>query len=204
MTFYYFLLIVFNNGKASKADYRSFNIRSVTEAPDDYASMREAIRRRIKHLKNDTSGSFSEYPDLILIDGGKGHVAVVKEVLREENIELSVFGMVKDDFHKTRALCTETEEINIAREKSVFMLIYRIQEEVHRFTVGRTMKAKRSTIKHSSLEQINGIGSVKAKKLLLAFGTLSALKSAAEEEIASVKGISASDAHNIFEYYHKK
>ena len=197
-------MIVFNNGKASKADYRSFNIRSVTETPDDYASMREAILRRINHLKNDTSGSFSEYPDLILIDGGKGHVAVVKEVLREENIELSVFGMVKDDFHKTRALCTETEEINIAREKSVFMLIYRIQEEVHRFTVGRTMNAKRSTIKHSSLEQINGIGSVKAKKLLLAFGTLSALKSAAEEEIASVKGISASDAHNIFEYYHKK
>ena len=196
-------MIVFNNGKSSKADYRSFNIRSVTEAPDDYASMREAIRRRINHLKNDTSGSFSEYPDLILIDGGKGHVAVVKEVLREENIELSVFGMVKDDFHKTRAVCTETEEINIAREKSVFMRINRIQEEVHRFTVGRTMNAKRSTMKRSSLEQINGIGSVKAKKLHIAIGTLSALKSATEQEIASVKGISASDAYNVFEYYHK-
>ncbi len=197
-------MVVFNNGKANKSDYRSFNIKTVTGAPDDYASMREAIRRRVKHLKTDTAGSFSEYPDLILIDGGRGHVTVVKEVLREENIELAVFGMVKDDFHKTRALCTETEEINIAREKSVFMLIYRIQEEVHRFTIGRTTNAKRSTIKHSSLEKISGIGPAKAKKLLLAFGTLSALKSASKEEIAAVYGISVSDARNIYEYYHKQ
>ncbi len=197
-------MVVFNNGKACKNDYRAFNIKSVKGYPDDYASMREALRRRIKHLKDDNSGSFSQYPDLLLIDGGKGHVAVVKEVLKEENMELPVFGMVKDDFHKTRALCTETEEINIAREKSVFMLIYRIQEEVHRFTVNRTTNAKRATLKHSSLENISGIGPTKAKKLLIAFGTLSAVKSATEEEIAAVKGISASDAHNVFVHYNKK
>lgn len=197
-------MIVFNDGKACKNDYRSFNIKTVVGAPDDYASMREALRRRIKHLKEDSSGSFAQYPDLLLIDGGKGHVAVAKEVLREENIEIPVFGMVKDDFHKTRALCTENEEINIAREKSVFMLIYRIQEEVHRFTVNRTTNAKRSTIKHSSLEKIAGIGPEKAKKLLLAFGTLSTLKNASEEQISSVKGISRSDARNIFVYYNKK
>jgi excinuclease ABC subunit C len=197
-------MVVFNNGKACKSDYRAFNIKTVKGDPNDYASMREALHRRIKHLKEDNSGSFSQYPDLLLIDGGKGHVAVVKEVLREENIELPVFGMVKDDFHKTRALCTENEEINIAREKSVFMLIYRIQEEVHRFTVNRTTSAKRATIKRSSLENINGIGPTKAKKLLLAFGTLAAIKNASEEEIATVKGISASDAHNVFLHYNKK
>lgn len=197
-------MVVFNDGKACKSDYRSFNIKTVIGEPDDYASMREALRRRIKHFKEDSTGSFSQYPDLLLIDGGKGHVAVVKEVLRDENVEIPVFGMVKDDFHKTRALCTENEEINIAREKSVFMLIYRIQEEVHRFTVGRTTNAKRSTMKRSSLENIDGIGPTKAKKLLLAFGTLSVLRSASEEEIAAVKGISASDAHNVFTYYNNK
>ena len=102
-------MVVFNDGKACKSDYRAFNIKTVVGEPDDYASMREALRRRIKHLKEDDSGSFAQYPDLLLIDGGKGHVAVVKEVLREENIDIPVFGMVKDDFHKTRALCTENE-----------------------------------------------------------------------------------------------
>ena len=137
-------MVVYKNGKPSKNDYRLFNIKSVTGDPDDYASMQEAIRRRIKHLKEDSSSSFSEYPDLLLIDGGKGHVSVVKEVLREEKIDIPVFGMVKDDFHKTRSLCTEKDEINIAKEQSVFMLIYRIQEEVHRFTVDKVMKNKKT------------------------------------------------------------
>ena len=195
-------MVVYVNGKQCKADYRSFNIKTVQGAPDDYSSMREAIRRRINHLKSDTTGSFSEYPDLLLIDGGKGHVAVVREMLSQEGIDIPVFGMVKDDFHKTRALCTENEEINIAREKAVFMLIYKIQDEVHRFTVGRTTNAKRSTLKHSSLEKISGIGPKKAKTLLLAFGTLFAIKNASKDEIASVRGISASDAYNVYNYYH--
>jgi excinuclease ABC subunit C len=112
--------------------------------------------------------------------------------------------MVKDDFHKTRALCTDTEEINIARERSVFMLIYKIQEEVHRFTVGKVMSAKRSTMKHSSLEKIDGIGPSKAKKLLDGFGTMSALKSASVEEIKALKGISETDAQKVFEYFRRK
>ncbi len=197
-------MVVYKNGHPSKNDYRLFNIKTVNGAPDDYASMREAIKRRIKHLKEDTSSSFSEYPDLLLIDGGKGHVSVVKEVLAEENIYIPVFGMVKDEFHKTRSLCTDEYEINIAREQSIFMLIYRIQEEVHRFTVDKVMKAKRSTLTHSSLEKIDGIGPAKAKRLLQALGSLSAVKKASEAELVAVKGISKSDATKIYQYFNSK
>ena len=194
-------MVVYKNGHPSKNDYRLFSIKGVTGAPDDYASMQEAIRRRIKHLKEDTSSSFSEYPDLLLIDGGKGHVSVVKEVLKKENIDIPVFGMVKDEFHKTRSLCTEHEEINIAREQAIFMLIYRIQEEVHRFTVDKVMKAKRSTLTHSSLEKIDGIGPAKAKKLLQALGSLTAVKKASEEELSNIKGITKADATKIYQYF---
>ena len=197
-------MVVYKNAHPSKNDYRLFKIKTVCDTPDDYTSMKEALRRRIKHLKEDKTGSFSEYPDLILIDGGKGHVSSVKNVLEEENIYIPVFGMVKDEYHKTRALCTENEEINIAREQSIFMLIYKIQEEVHRFTVDKVMKAKRSSLTHSSLEKIDGIGPAKAKKLLHAFGTLGAIKSASEEDLKNISGISATDAQKIYNYFKQK
>lgn len=196
-------MVVYVNGKPSKSDYRSFLIKSVTDVPDDYRSMQEALTRRIRHLKEDTAGSFAAYPDLLLIDGGKGHVSAVKEVLRAEGVHIPVFGMVKDDYHKTRALCTESEEIHIAREKAVFMLIYRIQESVHNFTVGKTTKAKGKTLKHSALEKIHGIGPAKAKQLRLTLGSYAAVKEASEEELMAVKGISAEDARNIYRYFHK-
>lgn len=197
-------MVVYQNGKPLKTDYRLFKIKTVKDNTDDYASMREALTRRIKHLKEDNSGAFSIYPDLLLIDGGKGHVSTVKDVLKENGIDIPVFGMVKDDYHKTRALCTDSEEISIARERGIYMLIYAIQEEVHRFTVGKVSAAKRSTLKHSSLEKIEGIGPVKARKLLGAFGTLSALKKASVSEITAVRGISEQDAYNVFQYFNQK
>ena len=197
-------MVVYKDGKPLKSDYRLFKIKTVTDMTDDYASMREALKRRIKHLKDDKTGAFSEYPDLLLIDGGKGHVSAVKEVLASESIDIPVFGMVKDDFHKTRALCTDTEEINIAKERAIFMLIYGIQEEVHRFTVGKVNAAKRSTLKHSSLEKIDGIGPSKAKKLLLGLGTVAAIKKASVEEISAIKGITKKDAEKVYEYFNKK
>jgi excinuclease ABC subunit C len=124
--------------------------------------------------------------------------------MRSEGLEIPIFGMVKDDFHKTRALCTEEREINIAKEKAVFMLIYKIQEEVHRFTVGKTTSAKRKTLKHSSLEKIEGIGPVKAKKLLGAMGTLFAIKQASQEQLSAVHGITETDAYHIYHYFHKE
>jgi excinuclease ABC subunit C len=194
-------MIVCKDGKLSRSDYRSFKIASV-EGVDDYGSMREAISRRLSHLE-DEKGSFSELPDLILLDGGRGHVSVIRELLRERGLSIHVFGMVKDDFHKTRALCTDTEEISIAREREIFLLIYKIQEEVHRFTVSRMENAKRKTVKTSSLTKIDGIGEAKAKKLLAAFGGMGALKLASEAEIAAVRGISARDARAVWSYFHQ-
>ncbi len=194
-------MIVCKEGKFSKSDYRYFRIKTV-EGTDDYASMREALSRRIAHL-SDAAGSFSELPDLILLDGGRGHVSVVRELLAEAGLEIAVFGMVKDEFHKTRALCTDTEEISIAKERDVFSLIYRIQEEVHRYSVLQMGNAKRKTLKTSTLTAIPGIGAEKAKRLLAAFGGSRAVKQASEEEISKVRGISAKDARAVWAYYHE-
>ncbi len=193
-------MTVTKNGKFSRSDYRSFTIKAV-EGVDDYGSMREALSRRLSHL-SDESGSFSEYPDLILLDGGRGHVSTVKALMEEMGIDIPVFGMVKDDFHKTRALCDEESEISIAREQSVFSLIYRIQEEVHRYSVSRMDSAKRKTLTTSSLERINGIGKAKAKALLTYFGGLAAVREASRDALMTVAGISRRDADNIYEYFH--
>ena len=191
-------MVVYVDGKPRKSSYRSFNIKDV-EGTDDYACMRETLRRRLSHLGD--MNSMGEYPDLILLDGGKTHVSAVQEVMYEMGIDIPVFGMVKDDYHKTRALCTETEEISIAREQAVYGLIYRIQEEVHRFTVSKMTNAKAKTVKKSSLEKIKGIGSSKAKVLLAHFGGISAIKNATFDELSAVKGISKADAQNIIDYY---
>ena len=195
-------MIVCRDGQFRRSDYRTFHIKTV-QGTDDYASMREALYRRLSHL-SDEDGSFSTAPDLILLDGGRGHVGVIRELLDEMGLDIPVFGMVKDDYHKTRALCTDTEEISIAREQQVFMLLYRIQEEVHRYTVSRMDAAKRKTLKTSSLEKIPGIGAVKAKKLLGALGGLGAIKQASVEQLAAVKGISERDAKAVYEYFHSK
>ncbi len=195
-------MIVCEEGKFNKTDYRHFRIKTVEGTTDDYASMREALSRRLEHL-SDGEGSFARIPDLILLDGGRGHVSVVRELMEERGLDIPVFGMVKDDFHKTRALCTEDGEISIARENAVFVLVYRIQEEVHRFTVSRMDAAKRKTLTHSTLTKIKGIGDAKAKALLAAFGGITGVKNATEEELAAVKGISKADAASIREYYGK-
>ena len=197
-------MVVFVDGKPYKSDYRSFKIRTVVNGTDDYASMREALDRRFVHLKEDDNGSFSEYPDLLLIDGGNTHVAVAKEIMKKHGLEFSIYGMVKDDYHKTRALCTDKEEINIAKNRSIFNLIYNIQEEVHRFTVSRTMNAKRKTLKHSSLEKIRGIGAAKAKKILTFLGTLDAVKNANIDELSKISGVSKKDAEEIYYYFHPR
>ena len=181
------------NGKFIKDAYRTFKISG---SQNDYASMTEAVRRRFAHTED-------EYPDLLLLDGGKAHVSVIKEVLNEIGIDIPVFGMVKDEFHKTRALTTESEEISIAREQPVFLLIYKIQEEVHRYTISRMSNAKRKSLKHSSLEAIAGIGPAKAKELLKAFGGLNGVKKATLDEILKVKGINEKDAHNIILHFKK-
>lgn len=192
-------MIVSENGKLKKSDYRVFKIK-YQDGADDYSAMREVIKRRLEHL-SDANGSFSNTPDLILLDGGKTHVGAVKEVMRELNIYIPVFGMVKDEHHKTRTIVTENDEISIAKEQSVFVFVYKLQEEVHRFTVSKMDNSKRKTLKKSSLEKIDGIGPSKAKAVLTYFKTVSALKNAQVDEIEKVSGIGKKDAQKIFEFF---
>ena len=195
-------MIVSENGRFKKSDYRYFKIRSVEGAPDDYASMREVILRRVAHLTDD-GGSYSIRPDLILLDGGRGHVAVVREALREIGVDIPVFGLVKDEHHKTRTVVGEEEEIGIARDTLVFPFLYKLQEEVHRFTVSGMSAAKRKTLRTSSLEKVKGIGPAKAKALLQHFGTLTNMRSASVSDIETVKGVSRSEAESVYEFLHK-
>ena len=118
------------------------------------------------------------------------------------NVDIPVFGMVKDDYHKTRALCTEHEEIHIAKERQVFLLIYKIQEEVHRYSLSRMQASKRNTMKKSSLEKIKGIGEAKSQRLLKAFGGIGRLKTASISDISAVKGISVKDAEAVYAHFH--
>ena len=195
-------MIVYEKGRFKKSDYRVFRIRDV-EGTDDYASMREALSRRFEHL-GAGDAAFGAMPDLILLDGGSTHVAVVRQLMRKLGLSIPVFGMVKDAFHKTRALCSDTEEISIARDRAVFTMIYKIQEEVHRFSVKRMSGAKSETLRTSSLEKIPGVGRAKAKLLLSHFGGLSAIKKADEKALAGAPGIGPVLAGEIYRYFHKK
>ena len=194
-------MVVAENGKLKKKDYRSFSIRT-TDGIDDYGAMREALSRRLAHLA-DGEGSFSKRPDLILLDGGAGHVGTVRALLAELGLSIPVYGMVKDEHHKTRALTDGEHDISIAREQSVFVFIYSLQEEVHRYSVGRMDHAKRKTLTHSVLENIKGIGAAKAKKYLKAAGGLAKLKTASVGEMAQM-GIPAKDALAIAAYFADK
>jgi len=193
-------MVVYEGGRLKKSDYRIFNIKR--NGADDYASMREVISRRIAHI-GDGTASLGECPDLILLDGGSAHVNVVRPILSEAEIDASLFGMVKDDFHKTRALTDGESEISIALETGVYGFIYNLQEEAHRFAVKSSQERKIKTMTHSSLEKISGIGPAKAKKLLKAL-SLSEIRKADKATLAAVSGISEQDAKNIYEYYHKK
>jgi len=190
------------NGRLKKSEYRTFKIKDKS-TQDDYAAMTEAISRRLDHIGAGENDSMNAYPDLILLDGGKGHVSVIKELLREKGFDIPVFGMVKDEHHKTRTLIDEDGEINIARHADVFRLIYSIQEEVHRYTVSRMTNAKRKTLKTSSLEQIKGIGPAKAKALTDHFGSFAKLKAASESELGEVSGISEKDAEAVWKHFHR-
>lgn len=192
-------MVVMNDGTFCKKEYRTFSIRTVTR--DDYGAMQEALRRRFTHLVQGDKG-FDTPPDLLLLDGGVGHVHAALAVLEEFNLHIPVFGMVKDAYHKTRVLTDGTNEINISQEQQVFVLLYRLQEEVHRFTITRMQQAKRRTVSHSTLERIAGIGPQKAKALLAHFGGLAGVKDADVAQLCDVKGITPLLAQRIFQTYH--
>lgn len=205
-------MIVTEGGKFAKREYRTFKINS-TDGQDDYGALREALMRRLKYLIPDENGeivssSFSSFPDLILLDGGANHLSVALDVMNELGILIPAAGMVKDEFHKTRALVAYDGEayceINIAKRREVFIFLYKIQEEVHRYSIGKMTQAKRKTVKTSSLTKIEGIGPAKAKALLAAFGGYNGVKNASIEALSAVKGINSTDVIRIKAYFDNK
>ena len=194
-------MIVFKDGRPYKKGYRTFIIKSFS-GQDDYGSMREVLTRRFNEYKTGSNDeSFGRLPDLILLDGGVGQVNAVKEVMNALEINVPLFGMVKDSKHKTRAITSNGGEIAINSNKAVFTLVSSIQDEVHRFSIGFHHKKHSSRGLQSSLLQIEGIGPQKAKILFKQFKTIKAIKEAAVDELEDIKGISKVDAKNIYSFY---
>lgn len=194
-------MVVFENGRPLKKAYKKFSIKE-TAIQNDYASMREVLERRFKHGldENETNEGFSRMPDLILLDGGKGQVNAVEPILREMGVTVPIFGMVKDNNHRTRAIATSGSEISISGTKSAFMLVTRIQDEVHRFSITYQRSKHRKQSYETGLTQIKGIGEKKAQKLFTAFKTREEFKKASVEEIAKAAGINRELAEQVCEF----
>lgn len=197
-------MVVYIQGKKERKDYRKFKIKSV-EGPDDYASMKEVLTRRIKRLLDDkTTGSFSEKPDLIIIDGGKGQVNIAKEVLKEFKVNIKTIGLVKDDKHRTRGIILDNKERDIDKDSAIYRFLYDIQEEVHRFSINYHNTVRRKNMFESELSNIKGLGEKRIRELLLYFGSITKIKEASKEELLQVSNITESVADNIIEYFGEK
>ena len=189
-------MVVFKNGRPFKQGYKKFNIKYV-EGIDDYACMQEVIERRIQRYL-DGDESFSPLPDLILLDGGKGHVAAVKQVLDRMGVEVNLYGLVKDDKHRTRAIAKEGGEIQVNANKNVFALLTRIQDEVHRFSINFQRKQHKKKQYEMELTRIKGIGEAKAMTLLKEFKTKKAMKEATAEQLASAAKLNKEVAEELY------
>ena len=204
-------MVVFENGKAKNSDYRRFKIKSV-KGPNDYESMREILSRRFSHGLEEVNkikernleyskGKFCIFPDLIMMDGGKGQVNIALEVLKDFGIEIPVCGLVKDDKHRTRGIIFNNEEILIRRGSGLMNLITRVQDEVHRYaiTYHRSLRDKRTL--HSILEDIPRIGEKRRRNLLMKFGSIDNIKKASMEELLDTPGIDKRAAESIKQYF---
>ncbi|MEE0059441.1 MAG: excinuclease ABC subunit UvrC [Acutalibacteraceae bacterium] len=197
-------MVVFEDGKPLKSAYRKFEIKSFI-GQDDYGSMAEVIERRLneyeKHKKEGVG--FGRLPDLILLDGGKGQVNAVKAVMVAKGYDIPVFGMVKDNKHRTRAITDSGSEIAIANKRNVFTLVSNIQEEVHRFAIGYHRQKRKNTAFKSSLTEIDGVGEKRAKALLKHFGTIANIKAADLEELENAPAMNTVVARAVYNYFNK-
>ncbi len=199
-------MIVYERGKPKRSDYRKFKIKGVTGA-DDYASMEEMLTRRFTHgLKEQEEGKelggFTAFPDLIMMDGGKGQVNVALAVLDKLGLDIPVCGMVKDDSHRTRGLYYQNVEIPIDRSSEGFRLITRIQDEAHRFaiTFHRQLRSKNQV--HSVLDDIPGVGAARRKDLMRHFADIEAIKTATVEELKSLPSMNEKSANDVYRFFH--
>ncbi len=196
-------MVVFEGGKPKPSDYRKFKIKSVI-GPDDYASMKEVLERRLGRLKGDLEESFSKSPDLILIDGGKGQVSVAQQVVDDLGLTIPICGMVKDDRHRTRGLLYENKELPISPGTEGFKLITRIQDEAHRFAIDYHRQLLGRDQVRSIMDDIPGVGKKRKKALIQHFGSLDKIKKASIDDIKEVAGIPENVAINIYNFFNKK
>ncbi len=206
-------MVVFEDGKPKRSDYRKFKIKTV-KGSDDYASMYEVLTRRFRHGIEETEelkekglikevGSFTRFPGLIMMDGGKGQVHIAQKVLGELSLDIPVCGMVKDDKHRTRGLFFEGHELPVKMDSEGFYLMTRIQDEVHRFAIEyhRSLRSKEQV--KSVLDDINGIGGKRRKALMKHFQSIEAIRNAQVEEIAQVEGMNENVAVNVYKFFHE-
>ncbi len=213
-------MVVYEDGRPKRNDYRKFRIRTV-QGPNDYASMREVLTRRFEHgLKErleqanipggesggdaERFGSFTRFPDLLMMDGGRGQVNVALEVLTELGLSIPVCGMVKDDNHRTRGLYYQNQELPIDRFSEGFKLITRIQDEAHRFAIEYHRSLRSKTQVHSVLDEIEGIGPARRKALMQNFKSLEAVRDASLEELAKARGMNRRAAESVYAFFHSK
>ena len=196
-------MVVFENGRPLKSAYRKFKIKSF-EGQDDYASMNEVLTRRFEeyHKLKDTGEGFGRLPDLILLDGGKGQISAVRPVLEKAGVDVPLFGMVKDDKHKTRAITDGEGEIELKSIRNTYTFVSQIQEEVHRFAIGYHHQRRSSSAFKSSLTDIEGIGTTRAKNLLKHFGSIKNIKEAEIEELENAPSMTKNAANAVYSYFH--
>ena len=205
-------MVVFEHGKPRKSDYRKFKIRTV-QGPNDYASLKEVLTRRFEHGLREKEelerkhadsrlGSFTNFPDLIMMDGGRGQVSVAEEVMEELQLEIPVCGMVKDDYHRTRGLYFRNVELPIDTRSEGFKLITRVQDEAHRFAIEyhRSLRSRAQT--HSMLEEIEGIGPARRKALLRAFGSLEGIRDADLDALSRAPSMNRGSAGKVYAFFH--
>ena len=206
-------MIVYEKGKPKRSDYRKFKIKTVS-GPDDYASMYEVLTRRFKHGKKEQQmieedlldkevGSFNRFPDVIMMDGGKGQVNICNQVLEELNLSIPVCGMVKDDNHRTRGLYYNNTEIPIDRHSEGFKLITRIQDEAHRFAIEYHRSLRSKTQIKSVLDDIDGIGSTRRKALMKRYQSIDKIKEASIDDLMLTDSMNLIAAQNVYYFFHK-
>lgn len=204
-------MIVYENGRPKRNDYRKFRIRTV-QGPNDYASMREVLLRRFSHGLEETKklqaeggdlamGSFTRFPDLLMMDGGRGQVNIALEVLRELQLEIPVCGMVKDDNHRTRGLYYQNVEIPIDHHSEGFQLITRIQDEAHRFAIEYHRRLRGKEQVRSVLDDIKGIGPARRKSLMRTFKTIEAVREASVEELEAAPQMNRAAAEAVYIFF---
>ena len=207
-------MVVYEKGKPKRSDYRKFKLRTVT-GPDDYGSMYEVLTRRFLHGMEEQKeledknlpeevGSFTRFPDIILMDGGKGQVNICLQVLQELGLAIPVCGMVKDENHRTRGLYYNNMEIPIDRHGEGFQLITRIQDEAHRFAIEYHRNLRSKTQVRSVLDEIEGIGPTRRKALMKRFQSLENIRNASVEELAATEGMNQKAAEAVSVFFHHK